>query len=99
MGHAHNYYLNVAAEAGLIGLIAYLLLWIAAVWQGWRALGATRGVPSVWHSIAAGLLGMVVVLSIHNGFDNLFVHGMAVQVGIGLGIVAVIANGRLPIDN
>ena len=99
LGHAHNYYLNVAAEAGLIGLIAYLLLWIAAVWQGWRALGATRGVPSVWHSIAAGLLGMVVVLSIHNGFDNLFVHGMAVQVGIGLGIVAVIANGRLPIDN
>jgi len=30
LGHAHNYYLNVAAEAGLLGLVAYLVLWVAA---------------------------------------------------------------------
>ncbi len=87
LGHAHNYYLNVAAETGLLGLLAYLVLWGAALWQGWRALRAATG---VWHSLAAGLLGMIVALSIHNGFDNLFVHGMAVQVGIALGMVAVI---------
>ena len=85
LGHAHNYYLNVAAETGLVGLAAYLVLWGAAFWQGWRAV---RAVGPAWRSVAAGLLGMLVALSVHNLFDNLFVHGMAVQVGIGLGMVA-----------
>ncbi len=92
LGHAHNYYLNVAAEAGIVGLVAYLILWAAAFWQGWRAVRVTRG----WHrSIAAGLLGMLVALSVHNGFDNLFVHGMHVQVGIGLGIVAAMTSFKM----
>lgn len=84
LGHAHNYYLNVAAEAGMVGLIAYVTLWGIAFWQGWRAVRVTRG---MWRGIAAGLLGTLVALSVHNGFDNLFVHGMYVQVGIGLGMV------------
>jgi O-antigen ligase len=85
LGHAHNYYLNVAAEAGIIGLIAYLILWASAFWQGWRAVRVTSG----WQrGVAAGLLGMIVALSVHNGFDDLFVHGMAVQVGVGLGVAA-----------
>lgn len=89
LGHAHNYYLNAAAEVGSIGLFAYLVLWAAAVWQGWQALRSSAGIE---HSIAAGLLGMLVVLSIHNGFDNLFVHGIGVQIGIGLGLAAAIAD-------
>ncbi len=85
LGHAHNYYLNVAAEAGIVGLIAYLILWASAFWQGWRAVRVTNG----WQrGVAAGLLGMIVALSVHNGFDDLFVHGMAVQVGVGLGVTA-----------
>ena len=35
LGHAHNYYLNVAAETGLIGLVAYLFLWGVVFWQTW----------------------------------------------------------------
>ncbi len=85
LGHAHNYYLNIAAETGLIGLSAYLILWASAFWQSWRAVRTASG---FWRGVAAGLLGMLVALSMHNGFDNLFVHGMAVQVGIGLGIAA-----------
>ena len=92
LGHAHNYYLNVAAETGFVGLAAYSVLWTAAFWQGWRAVRGSRG---LWQSVAAGLLGMLVALSVHNLFDNLFVHGMAVQVGIGLGIVAAIQNHAL----
>ncbi len=95
LGHAHNYYLNVAAEAGLIGLTAYLFLWGAALWQGWRAVRTLHGAS---RSLAAGLLGMIVALSIHNAFDNLFVHGMAVQVGIGLGMVAAMTKDRVSQD-
>lgn len=90
LGHAHNYFLNVAAETGTVGLMAYLLLWLAAFWQGWRAVRASSG---IWRSLAAGLLGTLVALTVHNTFDNLFVHGMAVQVGIGLGLIAVLNDG------
>ena len=89
LGHAHNYYLNVAAETGAIGLLAYLMLWSAAVWQAWRAIRASNGIT---RGMAAGLLGMIVALLIHNGFDNLFVHGMAAQVGIGLGMISTMTN-------
>jgi hypothetical protein len=41
---------------------------------------------------------MLVALSAHNLFDNLFVHGIAVQVGIGLGMSAVI-NDKLKMTN
>ncbi len=93
LGHAHNYYLNVAAETGTIGLLAYLMLWAIVFWQSWRAVRTACG---LWRGIAAGLLGTLVALSIHNGFDNLLVHGMATQVGIHLGIIATINSlGRL----
>ncbi|MCI0478084.1 MAG: O-antigen ligase family protein, partial [Anaerolineales bacterium] len=92
LGHAHNYYLNIAAETGFVGLSAYVMLWIAAFWQSWRAVRGSRG---EWQSIAAGLLGMLVALSAHNLFDNLFVHGIAVQVGIGLGMIAWIKDSAM----
>lgn len=85
LGHAHNYYLNIAAETGTTGLLAYLVLWGSAFGQSWRAVRTASG---FWRGVAAGLLGTLVALSLHNTFDNLFVHGMAVQVGLGLGIVA-----------
>ncbi len=91
LGHAHNYYLNVAAEAGLIGLLAYGVLWVAAFVLGWRAVRESTG---LWRGVAAGCLGVLVALSIHNLFDNLFVHGMHVQVGIILGIVATLGNHK-----
>ena len=91
LGHAHNYYLNIAAETGAIGLLAYLILWASALWQAWRAIRVSQG----WmRGVAAGLLGMIVALSLHNVFDNLFVHGMTAQVGIGLGIIAGMADNR-----
>ncbi len=85
LGHAHNYFLNVAAEAGLVGASAYVILWGAAFWQGWRAVRRARGLD---RALTAGLLGMLVGLTIHNSFDNLFVHSIQMQVGIGLGMTA-----------
>jgi len=87
LGHAHNYYLNIAAETGTLGLLAYLVLWALALAQSWRAVRTSSG---IWKSVAAGLLGTLVALSMHNVFDNLFVHGMAVQVGMALGLAVQI---------
>ena len=85
LGHAHNYYLNIAAETGVIGLGAYLLLWCAALFQTWRAVRRASG----WElGVALGVLGVVIHLSVHNFVDNLYVHGIYLQLAVLLGLVA-----------
>jgi putative inorganic carbon (HCO3(-)) transporter len=87
LGHAHNYYLNIAAEAGLIGLAAYFVLWGAAFWQAWKVIRMTEG---YWRGMAVGILGVLTHLSVHNFFDNLYVHNMYLHVAILLGLLFVI---------
>ncbi len=91
LGHAHNYYLNIAAEAGLPGLAAYLL-WLGAGF--WLALRAVRASDGLWQGVALGALGLLVHLGVHSLFDNLYVHGMAIQVGLLLGLAAWIVSCR-----
>ena len=94
LGHAHNYYLNIAAEAGLPGLVAYLLWAAAGLWLAARAVRRARG---LWLGPALGALGMWFYLAVHSLFDNLYVHGMGIQVGLLLGLAAwIIARGELP---
>jgi O-antigen ligase len=83
LGHAHNYYLNMGAEAGMLGLLSYLLLWGSALALSWQA---TRRATGWCWGVALGVLGVLVHLSVHNFFDNLYVHSMYLQVAILLGI-------------
>lgn len=85
LGHAHNYYLNIAAEAGLIGLLAYLALWAAIFWQTWRAVRGAENVLA--QALALGALGMLVHVSVHNVVDNLWVHNIYIHVAIVLGLI------------
>ncbi len=91
LGHAHNYYLNIAAEAGLVGLSAYLALWVAIFWQAWQAVRRTSG---YWQGVAVGILGTLIHLAVHNFFDNLYVHGMYVHIAVLLGLIFIAAPGR-----
>ena len=87
LGHAHNYYLNLAAETGLVGLLAYLLLWGTAFWQTWRA---TRRTSGLMRGVAIGLLGTWTHLTVHHLLDNLYVNNVHLHVGVLLGLLAFI---------
>jgi len=87
LGHAHNYYLNIAAETGLLGLGAYLLFWGWVFFQCFKAIGSQAG----WRrALLIGAVGSFVHLSVHNFFDNLYVHGMYLHVAALLGLVSVL---------
>ncbi len=88
LGHAHNVYLNFAAEAGLLGLLAYGWLWLAALWQALRrATARDRFVAAV----GAGILGGLAAASVHNFFDNLWVQHIYLTLALLLGLLAVLA--------
>jgi len=92
LGHAHNFYLNVAAETGLIGLLAYAALWLSALWLAWGAIRRSQG---AWRAVAVGCLGSLVHLSVHNLVDDLFVQGMYLQVAITLAMLAILRRDAL----
>jgi len=93
LGHAHNYYLNVTAELGVPGLLAYLLLWGAIFYQTVRALQQRSG----WErGLALGLLGTWTHLSVHHLFDNLYVNNTHLLFGALLGLLAVMNQEARP---
>jgi O-antigen ligase len=91
LGHAHNYYLNILAELGIVGgSLLVLLLGLA-----FRQLGGAlvRSEPlrtTFWRAVLAGVFAGLIVFCIHNMFDSLFVHSVNIQVGVllGLGLLA-----------
>ena len=57
---ACNYYLQVGAEQGLIGLVAALAIFWCWWLQWWRAM-RDRGARSFWAFIGAGMAGMMLM--------------------------------------
>jgi len=88
LGHAHNIYLNVLAETGAIGLAVYIILWTSIIRWVLRQLRSES--PNEWRAaLLIGVLGVIGHLSVHNFFDNLFVQGMYLHIGLWLAVLTV----------
>ncbi len=87
LGHAHNIYLNMLAETGVVGLVTYAALWITVIWQTWRV---TRYVDVWQRSLAIGLFGTWAHLSMHSFLDKLYVANLHLHIGALLGILSVL---------
>lgn len=88
LGHAHNYYLNLLAEVGLPGLMAYVLFWLVLVGQSiryaQRAAWPERG-------IVVGLLAAWTALAVHHLVDKLYVNNIYVHLGAMIGLLQLFA--------
>lgn len=89
LGHAHNYYLNILAEAGLIGFLGYGKAWILIIGFSWRV---RQHPDTLSRLIGIGLLASWTYLLIHSIFDNLFVNNVFLHIGLMLGILAILYN-------
>lgn len=92
LGHAHNYYLNMLAELGVVGGgVLALLLGLAFRHLGGSLVRAEGRGDEFWRAVLGGVFGGLIVLCVHNLFDSLFVHSVNIQVGVllGLGLVAI----------
>lgn len=87
LGHAHNYYLNLLAETGAVGLAAYLVLWTAVFWQTIRLVNQLQ-----WphRGVALGLLAAWVALATHHLVDKLYVNNIYIHLGVMLGLLQLL---------
>jgi O-antigen ligase len=88
LGHAHNYYLNLLAETGAIGLLAYLVLWIVIFIQAIKLLSTSKW---VYRGVVLGLLAAWMALSVHHLVDKLYVNQLYLFVGVMLGLQQILA--------
>jgi O-antigen ligase len=92
LGHAHNYYLNVLAETGVTGFLAYLLFWAAVFLQTIRLL---RRLNWPARGIALGLLAAWTALMVHHLLDKLYVNNLYLHLGVMFGILHLLHDKKI----
>jgi O-antigen ligase len=87
LGHAHNYYLNIFAEVGIIGLLVYGKVWLTIFFQSWKA---TSHPDTLSRLVIIGLLGAWVYISVHSFFDNLYVNNLFLQIAVMFSLMVLL---------
>lgn len=87
-GHAHNYYIHMAAETGTIGALAYLVLLAGVIGQAIATLRRTNG--TIWRSAAVGCCGIIAAVVGHDLFENLHVLSMGIPLAAAWGLLIVL---------
>lgn len=91
-GHAHSAYLQVAAETGLAGLIAYIALLGGVIW---RLHCRIRTLAGAW--LSTGALAVTVAVAVHGLFDYLHVLSLGIVLsGIWAFGLAEVPRGVVP---
>jgi O-antigen ligase len=92
-GHAHNYYIHAAAETGLVGLAAYLMLILTAAFT---CIRAARSAPSsLGRALGIGAVGVTAAVMVHNVVEDLHVLNLGIQLS-AIWALAVVALRYLP---
>lgn len=95
--HAHNYYIHVTAETGIVGLAAYLLLIGGVIATGVSAARRARH-DGFARTLAIGGVGVVVAVAAHNFFEDLHVLSLGIQLSATWALLAAIRAAHPPLD-
>lgn len=79
-GHAHNFYIHMLAENGIIGLALYLMLILSFAFVALRV--ALTSSDRLAGALALGALGTMTATYVHNVFENLHVLNLGVQLSV-----------------
>lgn len=71
--HPHNVFLQAVAEVGLVGGLAYIMLWSVALWAGWRI--SARRTAGLQPAVSA-FYGLVAI-AVTNMGENMFLDTAA----------------------
>ncbi len=93
---AHNNYLQVWTEMGILGIVSFLWLWIVFLKEGWKLINRLRvtsyRLPA---AVVIGCYAGVVAFLIHSLVDfDLYVPGIAMNVWLFLGLITSYGEGR-----
>lgn len=69
-GHAHNLFLQIALDTGVVGLLAFIITAGFAVRQAWRVFRRSTDAPD--KALAVGLLAACAVMTTHGMMDTIF---------------------------
>ncbi len=94
LGHAHNYYLNLLAETGVLGTLAYLGFWGSVMLLTAQVIGRNKGLE---RGIALGLMGVWTHLAVHHLVDKLYVNNIYLHLGALLGLLLLLRNKSVAI--
>jgi O-antigen ligase len=87
-GHAHNYYIHIAAESGIVGALAYLALLSGIVRQAVAIVRSNN--RTIWRSAALGCCGIIAAVAGHDLFENLHALSMGIQLAAVWGLLVVL---------
>lgn len=87
-GHAHNYYVHMLAETGLVGTLAYLGLLGSLILQAQYTLRSVQS--ATLRSITIGCCGIMAAVVGHDMFENLHVLSMGIQLAAVWGLLGVL---------
>jgi len=68
--NTHNYYLQLAAEQGLVGLLLFVLILLRAGWSGWRLFRDGR--TEFYKALGLGYFACTMAVAVTNVFGDRF---------------------------